>query len=113
MTHTATAVAYKTVSPTEFAETIKSPDVFLIDVRHADEYAEGHIENAVNIDVMQPDFMDRAEKLLPQDRTIAVYCGTGKRSAMASEQLSEAGYPVVNLDGGLTAWIATGLPVTK
>ena len=99
---------YKTVSPKEFSEVIKNPDVYLLDVRHADEYSAGHISGAHNIDVMAPDFMNLAKKELPKDMTIAVYCGSGKRSGMASDLLSKEGYKIVNLDGGMAAWNAAG-----
>ena len=105
--------AYKTVSPKEFSIEIKSPEIFLIDVRKPEEYGEGHIAGAHNIDVTSEDFLEKAKSILPKDRTIAVYCGSGKRSAIASGKLTGAGYTILNLDGGLSAWIASGLPVTK
>lgn len=104
---------YTTVSATEFAEKIKNPDVYLVDVRHADEYEGGHIAGAHNIDVQAPDFITLAEKMLPKDMTIAVYCGSGKRSGMASEILSGRGYKILNLDGGLSAWKEANLPIEK
>lgn len=113
MVHTENALDYVTVDAKEFSEDIKNPEIFLVDVREPDEFATGHIEGATNIDVLKPDFVVTAEHILPNDKTIAVYCGTGKRSAMASEQLTEVGYKVLNLDGGLTAWKAAGLPVVK
>lgn len=103
---------YITLTPSEFSEKIKSPEVYLVDVRHPDEYASGHIKGAHNIDVQTPDFVELAEKELPKGMPIAVYCGTGKRSAMASQILSSKGYKIYNLDGGLTAWKADSLPVT-
>lgn len=110
MTQTTTAVKYTTLTPQKFAEALKSDSVFLIDVRHADEYAAGHIKGAVNIDVMQSDFMNKAQDLLPKNQEIAVYCGTGKRSGMASDELSAAGYDIINLGGGLEAWQQAGYP---
>ena len=104
---------FTTVSPSEFAEKIKSPDVYIVDVRHSDEYDSGHLQGAHNIDVQAPDFVELAEKELPKDMTIAVYCGTGKRSGMASEILSGKGYKILNMDGGLTAWKAANLPVVQ
>lgn len=111
MTHTENTITFETVSPQDFARIIKSPEVYLLDVRTADEYNAGHIAGAANIDVLSPDFIENAIKTLPDDKTIAVYCGTGKRSAMASEQLAEEGYKIENLDGGLQAWEAAGLPL--
>ena len=102
---------FKILNPEEFSKAIEAPDVVTVDVRHRDEYNSGHIKGARNIDVQDPDFIKLAEKELPKDIPIAVYCGTGKRSGMASDILSKNGYTVVDLDGGLTAWKAAGLPV--
>lgn len=107
-------LTYTTVSPAMFEKVVEDTDnTYILDVRHPDEYAQGHIAGANNDDVLDDTFLTIADSKLPINKTIAVYCGTGKRSAMASERLAEVGYKVVNLDGGLTAWEAAGLPVTK
>ena len=105
--------AYQTVSPEKYEEAIKNPDVYLLDVRKSDEFAEGHIEGANNLDVTAPDFLEKAEKILPRDKTIAVYCGTGRRAGIAAGELSAAGYKIISLEGGLTAWTSAGKPVVK
>ena len=102
---------FKNTAPEEFAELITKADVVLLDVRTAAEFKEGHIENALNIDVKQDDFMEKA-KSLPKDKTIAVYCRSGKRSVNAAERLASDGYKVVNMEGGITAWKDSGRPVT-
>lgn len=107
-----TTASYATLSPVEFSAAIANPDVNLIDVRRLDEYSVAHIKGARNIDVTQPDFLDKAKAELPLNKTVAVYCGSGKRSAMASEKLAAAGYKVLNLDGGITNWQEQHLPVT-
>lgn len=104
---------YRTVDPSEFAEVVKSPDVFEIDVRPAEMFEEGHIAGAHNMPLGNPDFLENAKKNLPAGKTIAVNCLTGMHSAIASDELSKAGYNVVNLNGGLNAWEAAGLPVVK
>lgn len=111
MTHTENTITYQTVDAEDFAKQIKSPKVYLVDVRTPDEFKEGHIEGAVNIDILNPDFVDIAESTLPNGKEIAVYCGTGKRGAMAAEELTELGYPVLNLEGGLEAWKAAGFTI--
>lgn len=78
----------KTVSATEFAEIIKSDSVILVDVRTADEYGAGHIDGARNIDVLKDDFKSEAVANLPKDKTIAVYCRSGKRSLKAARILA-------------------------
>ncbi len=102
---------YENADSEGFAELITKPDVVLLDVRTADEFKEGHIENALNIDVKQDDFMEKT-KALPKDKTIAVYCRSGKRSANAADKLASEGYKVVNLLGGIIAWKDGGRPVT-
>lgn len=102
---------YENADSEGFAELITKPDVVLLDVRTADEFKEGHIENALNIDVKQDDFMEKA-KALPKDKTIAVYCRSGKRSANAADKLASEGYKVVNLLGGIIAWKDGGRLVT-
>lgn len=104
---------YVTVEPAEFAKVIENPGVYTLDVREPEAYAEGHIKGAEELDVNDADFLEKAKKQLPANKTIAVYCRTGKRSAMASEILSKAGYKIVNLDGGITNWESKGFPVVK
>lgn len=95
---------YEDVDVEQFATLIADTDVVVLDVRTAAEYEEGHIGRAILIDVKQSDFMVRAESLLPKDKTIAVYCRSGRRSANACGQLEAAGYKTVNLKGGILAW---------
>lgn len=94
----------QTVPAEEFAQIIKADSVVLVDVRTAGEYDAGHIENARNIDVLKDDFRSVATETLPKDRTIAVYCRSGKRSLKAAAILAKEGYKVVNLRGGWLEW---------
>lgn len=94
-----------------FAARIASPDVVLLDVRTAEEFKEGHIRSAINIDVKQKGFVEKAKSTLPADKTIAVYCRGGKRSANAANLLTKEGFKVVNLEGGIMAWKDAGNPV--
>lgn len=94
----------QTVPAEEFAQIIKADSVILVDVRTAGEYDAGHIENARNIDVLKDDFRSVATETLPKDRTIAVYCRSGKRSLKAAAILAKEGYKVINLRGGWLEW---------
>lgn len=87
-----------------FSKLITEPNVLVLDVRTASEFQEGHISDALNIDIRQDGFLDKAKSLLPTDKTIAVYCRSGRRSANAAGQLASEGYKVVNLKGGINAW---------
>ena len=95
-----------------FAELMNDPNVVILDVRTADEFGEGHIEGALHIDQAQSDFIQKAKETLPADRTIAVYCRSGRRSASAAGRLAAEGYKVVNLEGGILAWKEAQMPVT-
>ena len=97
----------------EFAELIADSNVVVLDVRTAAEFAEGHIQGAILIDQGQSDFMEKAKATLPTDKTIAVYCRSGRRSANAAGRLADVGYKCVNLKGGIIAWQEANMPVVK
>ena len=103
---------YEDVDVNGFAELIADSGVVILDVRTAAEYAEGHIQGAVLIDQGQSDFMEKAKAALPTDKTIAVYCRSGRRSANAAGRLAGVGYKCVNLKGGIIAWKDANMPVT-
>lgn len=84
----------------------------LVDVRTPQEYAEGHIDGALNINVQSDDFQQIVDKELSKDFTILVCCRSGRRSMDAAEILKKFGYKVVNLKGGIIEWEEDGLPVT-
>ncbi|MBR1766927.1 MAG: rhodanese-like domain-containing protein [Bacteroidales bacterium] len=90
-----------TLEATEFATKVEGFNLPLIDVRTAEEYAEGHLPGAVNIDVNNEAFVGQAGSL---GNTIAVYCLRGSRSMKAATLLAKSGKEVYNLDGGITAW---------
>ena len=95
-----------------FAELIADTNVVVLDVRAANEFAEGHIQGAILIDQGQSDFVEKAKAALPIDKTIAIYCRSGRRSANAAVKLSNEGYKLVNLKGGIIAWQGANMPVT-
>lgn len=100
------------VSAIDFNKRIKSDSVQILDVRTPQEYAEGHIGGAININVQSADFQQMAEKRLSKDSTILVYCRSGRRSMNAAEILTRLGYKVINLKGGIIEWKQAGLPAT-
>lgn len=104
---------FRSVSVDEFQHLIADSSVIRLDVRTAKEFDEGHIPNAVNIDVLQPDFLQKALSSLPCKRTIAINCRSGKRSKKAAELLAKKGYKVVELDTGFNGWLEEGKEVTK
>ena len=98
------AADFHSVDAETFAKVIEDTTVMRLDVRTANEYAQGHIPSALLIDVTQADFMQKAEQLRPKDKTIALYCRSGRRSKTAAMQLTRHGYQVVELNTGFNSW---------
>lgn len=98
------AVDFRSVDAETFAKVIEDSTVVRLDVRTANEYAQGHIPGALLIDVTQADFMQKAEQLLPKDKTIALYCRSGRRSKNAAMLLAKNGYQVIELNTGFNSW---------
>lgn len=101
----------ESVTADEFENALYDGHVQLLDVRSADEYSQGHIANAENIDVQQADFIDKARAKLDHTNPVYVYCRSGKRSMLAAQKLVKAGYQVVNLRDGIVGWEDAGKPV--
>ena len=81
-----------------------SKDIQLVDVRTPKEFKEGHIGNAVNIDVNSPDFIANLQQL-NKNKKVYVYCRTGKRSAMAAKKMDSLGFKkIYNLPVGIVGW---------
>lgn len=104
---------YSDMDVADFAKFIADDGVQLVDVRTPEEYAEGHLEGAKNINIFDSDFVDEAMKSLDKSKPVAVYCRSGKRSADAALKLSEKGFNVTNLEGGILAWKANHYPISK
>ena len=84
-------------------------DYIILDVRRADEFAEGHIPGAIN--VANEDISDTQPAELPDKaQTIYVYCRSGNRSKQAAEKLTAMGYTGIIEFGGILDW--TGEVVT-
>ena len=78
-------------------------DYIIIDARTQEEFALGHINNAILIP--EYEIAERAEKELPyKDVLILVYCRSGRRSKIASEELVKLGYTNVKEFGGIIDW---------
>lgn len=103
----------KTVNTETFSKETNESDVQIIDVRTPEEFAQGHIENAVNINIMDNNFETEISKLDKSKKTL-VYCKSGGRSSDAAQKLSSMGFEnISNLEGGLLAWQNAGLKVIQ
>ena len=88
----------------EIAATISDRNVQLVDVRTAEEFADGHIPGAINIDVKMDDFDELAAAWLDLGRPVAVYCRSGARSKTAAKRLAGKGFKVYELNHGFMNW---------
>ena len=105
---------FSSVDVKTFEKAIADTSFVVLDVRTAAEYAEGHIPGTdFNIDVLEEEFKARALKLLPKDKSVALYCRSGNRSKTAAKILSDNGYKVMELSSGIRGWAAAGQKVVK
>jgi rhodanese-related sulfurtransferase len=92
---------------------VKEGKVTVVDVRTVNEYKQGHIAGAKNIDFTENDFESQVAKL-DKSKPYLVHCASGHRSTNSLETFKKLGFKsIYHLDGGLKAWEAAGKPVTK
>jgi thioredoxin len=85
----------------------------LIDVRTPEEYAGGHLKNAVNINYNSDDFEAQSGKL-DKSKPVFVYCLSGGRSSNAADKMEEMGFSeIYNMDGGIMKWSSAGKTLDK
>jgi phage shock protein E len=102
-----------TVDAAEFARLAEQPRTVILDVRTPQEFAQGHIAHAVNLNVSSPDFARHLADL-DKDQTYLVVCRSGNRSARACNEMRQAGFSrLYNLDGGMLEWERAGQPVER
>ncbi len=90
-----------------------NPDFVIIDVRTPQEFAEEHIENAINIDYYSETFRDELNNL-DKNQTYLVYCRVGRRSGNALDIMAELNFrEAYNMLDGINGWKVEGLPTTQ
>lgn len=107
----------KTLEPKPAFEFIKknkgNTGFVVLDIRTPQEFQDGHIEGAVNIDYRSPTFgadLDRLDKT----KTYFVYCRIGRRSTEAIGIMLQKGFTsIYRTPGDIVAWTAAGLPLVK
>ena len=97
-------VRYEQISQEEAKEIMDSgEEIVILDVREQDEYDKGHIPGAILLPYTRVE--EQAEAMLPdKDKTILVYCRTGRRSKIAAQSLADLGYKDVREFGGILDW---------
>ncbi|QGF23057.1 rhodanese-like domain-containing protein [Raineyella fluvialis] len=100
-----------TVTPHDWLTAAAKPGVVVVDVRTPAEYAAGHVQGAVNLDVQAADFTTKMNQL-DKTATYAIYCHSGNRSAAATTAMGKAGFShVYNLKGGIADLQSAGAPI--
>lgn len=94
---------YAKITADEAKTMMDAGNVTIVDVRTAQEYADGHIPGAINIP-LESIGSDKPAELTDTDADLIVYCRTGVRSKQASDKLVELGYQHVNDMGGIVDW---------
>ena len=95
------------ISDTQFTE-IQDTDYILVDVRTAEEYESGHIQDAVNFDFYSESFQNDI-LTLDKSSSIILYCRTQNRSTKTANYLKENRYKEITiLEGGITSWVKNG-----
>ena len=104
----------KDVTPDEAASLMKAKSgaPVVVDVRTPDEFAEGHIPGAKNIDFLGDDF-EKQIAALPAERPLIVHCASGNRSARAVAKMEaiQKFSQIFHLKSGFNGWKAAGKPV--
>ncbi|MDD4972539.1 MAG: rhodanese-like domain-containing protein [Paludibacter sp.] len=85
----------------------------IIDVRTFDEYHQGHIKGALNIDIRQPDALQKISKL-DRNSNYIVHCRTNHRSKVAVDYMVQNGFKIVyQMTDGMNGWILNNFPNEK
>jgi len=101
------------VSLLQATQMINQGKTLVLDVREPAEFAAGHLRDAKNIPLKElPQRLSELEKA--KAKNVIVMCQSGARSPKAASVLNKAGFTsVFNLNGGLAAWQAQGMPIAK
>jgi len=88
-------------------------DFVILDVRTPEEFAEGHIDGAVNLDVQARDF-EKKLRVLDRKKSYLVYCRTGNRSRKATVAMEALGFrSIFHMNEGIVKWKQQNLPLTR
>lgn len=99
-----TMQGYEQITQKEAKEIMEeNSDCVVIDARTAEEFSEGHIPGAVNLDYEETE--EKAAEVVPEkDTLILIYCRSGRRSKIAAETFVSLGYENVKEFGGIIDW---------
>jgi rhodanese-related sulfurtransferase len=88
-------------------------DFVVLDVRTPEEFAQGHLQGAANLNIASPDFVGRLEKL-DRTKSYLVYCRTGNRSAHAVRAMQQLGFATIHhMSAGIVGWQQKKFPLIR
>src|SRR3982750_1403856 len=96
------------LSPGQVAELLRDDAIQVVDVREPYEREAGHIAASRHVPLAE---LTAAAPTIDPGRPVVFVCRVGARSAMAAWSFARAGYDAHNLEGGMVAWAASGLPL--
>jgi rhodanese-related sulfurtransferase len=96
------------LSPVRVRDLLAAGDVVLVDVREPYEHEAGHAPGSRPIEIERLGFRSPT---LPTDQPIVFCCRLGIRAKLAAHAFRRVGYEAYNLTGGMSAWVAAGLPM--
>ncbi len=107
-------VAIRDIDVQEAANLLKQDaTVVVLDIRTPQEFQQGHIAGAENIDFRGPEFREKIELLGP-DKPYLVHCASGGRSTRSLSVFEELQFKqMYHLEAGINGWIAAGQPVKQ
>lgn len=92
---------------------IKSENQTIIDIRTPNEFKQGHIEGAVNINFFDKNFIEQISNY-DKNNPLFIYCRSGNRTSSASRILSKSGFmQVYDLQGGVKSWVKSNNTLVK
>ncbi len=101
------------VDAKEAAALVSNGKVTVLDVRTVEEFGEGHIKGAKNIDIMGGSF-EQGLAALDKSKPYLVHCQSGGRSTRSLATFKKLGFEnIIHLDGGMKGWLAAAQPVEK
>ena len=102
------------LEPKVFIEMANSDTTAVIlDVRRPDEFANGHLAEAVNLDWLNEDVFAKGMSRLDKSRTYYIYCRSGRRSNAAAVKMQAEGFKVFDMKGGYLKWAEQGFPTVR
>jgi len=98
----------------DFSDQITTKGIVLVDIRTPQEFQQGHIDGAININFYDRNFYADVQDKINKNAQLYIYCRSGNRTSQATTKLEKLGYLDINdLQGGIISWISSGKNLVK